>query len=153
MYRQHQRGTSTVEFAIVAPLLFLILFGIIEFSLAFFNQALITNATREGARQGIVYRVTGTGQLSPLTNAEIITVVTDALRDPDTGQWRLISLVGNPTPAIPDPIRSGTGAGERLSVTVNYAHPFLVLPSIARLLGGNLQERLSLSATTVMRLE
>ena len=51
-----QRGATTVEFAIVAMLFFLLLFGIIDFGLLFFNQQVITNAAREGARYGIVAR-------------------------------------------------------------------------------------------------
>jgi Flp pilus assembly protein TadG len=39
------------------PLLLIILFAIIEFSVALFNQAVMTNATREGARAGSVYRL------------------------------------------------------------------------------------------------
>ena len=52
-----QKGASAVEFALILPLLMLILFGIIEFSLLMYNKAMITNASREGARRGIVYRV------------------------------------------------------------------------------------------------
>ena len=50
-----QRGAAAVEFAIIAPLLFTIIFGIIEFSLLFYDKAVITNASREGARFGIVF--------------------------------------------------------------------------------------------------
>lgn len=42
-----QKGASAVEFALVLPLLMLILFGIIEFSLLMYNKAMITNASRE----------------------------------------------------------------------------------------------------------
>ena len=45
-------GASAVEFAVVLPLLVLP-FGIIEFSLALYDKAMITNASREGARAGI----------------------------------------------------------------------------------------------------
>ena len=44
-----------MEFAIIAPLLFIILFGIIEFGILIYNKAMITNASREGARAGIVF--------------------------------------------------------------------------------------------------
>lgn len=45
-----------MEFALVLPVLLLILFGIIEFGLVMFDQAVITNASREGARAGIVLK-------------------------------------------------------------------------------------------------
>jgi len=49
-----EKGTAVVEFAIVLPLLVLILGGIIEFGLLFYNKQVITNASREGARAGII---------------------------------------------------------------------------------------------------
>jgi Flp pilus assembly protein TadG len=48
------KGASMVEFALVLPILILILFGIIEFGILIYNQQVITNASREGARYGIV---------------------------------------------------------------------------------------------------
>lgn len=50
----NKRGTSVVEFAIILPVLMVIVFGIIEFGILFYNKAVITNASREGARFGIV---------------------------------------------------------------------------------------------------
>ena len=57
IYKQisNANGAAAVEFAIVVPLLLLLLFGIIEFSLLLYNKAMLTNASREGARFGIVY--------------------------------------------------------------------------------------------------
>ncbi|UCE94734.1 MAG: pilus assembly protein, partial [Flavobacteriaceae bacterium] len=52
---EDQRGASAVEFAIILPLLLVFLFGIIEFSIMFYDKAVITNASREGARTGIVF--------------------------------------------------------------------------------------------------
>lgn len=48
-----QSGVAAVEFAIVLPLLVLLFAGIIEFSLLLYNQQVITNASREGARAAI----------------------------------------------------------------------------------------------------
>jgi len=48
-----EKGAAVVEFAIVLPLLVLILCGMIEFGLLFYNKQVITNASREGARTGI----------------------------------------------------------------------------------------------------
>jgi len=53
---QDQNGATLVEFAIIAPLLFLLIFGIIEFSLLLYNKHIITHSSREGARAGIVAR-------------------------------------------------------------------------------------------------
>ena len=48
-----QNGAALVEFAIVLPLLLILVFGIIEFGVMFYDKAVITNASREGARAGI----------------------------------------------------------------------------------------------------
>ncbi|HSJ54991.1 MAG TPA: TadE family protein [Anaerolineae bacterium] len=44
------RGQAIVEFALVASFLFLILFGIVDFSRLFFAYATMANGVREGAR-------------------------------------------------------------------------------------------------------
>ncbi len=59
-FRQHllvENGVATVEFGLILPMLLLIVSGIIEFGLALYDKAVITNASREGARAGIVLRV------------------------------------------------------------------------------------------------
>ena len=48
-------GQALVEFALVIMLLFLLLFGIIDFSRLFFAYATMSNGVREGARYGIVH--------------------------------------------------------------------------------------------------
>ena len=50
----NERGTTTVETAIIIMLLLTFIFGIIEFSLLLFDKQVLTNASREGARAGIV---------------------------------------------------------------------------------------------------
>jgi Flp pilus assembly protein TadG len=53
--RKHdRRGAAAVEFAIVAPLFFLLLAGIIEFGQAFRIQHSLSNASRRGARAAAV---------------------------------------------------------------------------------------------------
>jgi Flp pilus assembly protein TadG len=51
MRRLHdQRGTSAVEFAIIISLVFIVLFGIIQFGIAYNRYQGINAAAREGAR-------------------------------------------------------------------------------------------------------
>lgn len=49
-----QLGLSTVEFALVAVLLFTMIFGVIEIARAFFVTSLLDEATRRGARVAVV---------------------------------------------------------------------------------------------------
>ena len=51
---RRQDGASAVEFALVAPLLFMILFGILQFGLAFLQVQSIRTAVREGGRVAAV---------------------------------------------------------------------------------------------------
>jgi Flp pilus assembly protein TadG len=52
--RASARGASLVEFAIVLPLLVLLLFGIVDFGMQFANLNSMRLGTREGARQAVV---------------------------------------------------------------------------------------------------
>ncbi len=56
-----QHGVAAVEFAIVLPVLLLILFGIINFGVLMYNQAVITNAAREGARWASIHSSASVG--------------------------------------------------------------------------------------------
>jgi len=49
---RQERGASAVEFALVAPLLVLLLLGLIDWGYYFFAAQVVTNAAREGARSG-----------------------------------------------------------------------------------------------------
>ena len=50
-------GQALIEVAIALPILLALLVGIFEFARAYNVQQVITNAAREGARQGVVVQV------------------------------------------------------------------------------------------------
>jgi hypothetical protein len=52
--RRSERGAVLVEFALVAPLLFLLLFAIIDFSLVMFSYISVRQGTNAGAREAAV---------------------------------------------------------------------------------------------------
>lgn len=56
--RKTRLGAATVEFAVIAPLFVLLLFGMIEFGRLVMVQQVITNASREGARRAVVEQAT-----------------------------------------------------------------------------------------------
>ncbi|WP_111412463.1 TadE/TadG family type IV pilus assembly protein [Billgrantia lactosivorans] len=137
-----QKGTEVVEFAISATLLFLLLFGIIEFSVALYDKATLTNAAREGAREGILFKP------QPRDLSAEDAAIEQAIRD--YAEHYLISLGGPAEMAISvarsDP---GMSPGSDVTVTVDYSYQFLLLPGFVSSLG----EILELSATTTMRAE
>jgi hypothetical protein len=53
--RRRSRGQGLVEFALVAPIFFLVLFSLIEFGRAVYTIQMLNNAAREGARYAIVH--------------------------------------------------------------------------------------------------
>lgn len=137
MFIKNQNGVVLVEFGLILPLLLLFIFGTIEFSLLLFNQHIITNASREGARAGIIVR-------DPrLSDAEIQGVVNDY------AQQHLITF-GHKTfpPAVISPTgpRTGNLFGTDLSVEVSFDYDFLFLSNLG--FGPK-----TLRARTVMRME
>lgn len=50
MNRNSERGAAAVEFAILAPILIVLLLGIMEFGRAYNVQITLSNAAREGSR-------------------------------------------------------------------------------------------------------
>jgi len=120
---QGQRGAAVVEFALILPILLLLLVGTIDASLALYDKAVITNASREGARAGIVAR-------SPsLTDAQIQQIVQNYL------QGALVSL--GSTSALPAvQIQKGIWNGDpTLQVTVRYTFQGVGLGSLFDSLG------------------
>ena len=130
-----ESGASAVEFALLLPVLMLILFGIIEFGLALYQQAILTNASREGARLAIVQSV------PPITTAAVDTRIDSYL------------LSAGITPAsvthIISPIVGVTGTP--VTVTLTRPYTFVSLPGLTSLLSGtSLSSTITLTATTVM---
>ena len=52
--RRDQRGAAAVEFALIAGVLVMLIFGMLQFGLVFFEIQNLRAATREGARIGAV---------------------------------------------------------------------------------------------------
>ena len=56
-----EKGQTMVEFAMVLPLLCVLLFGVIQFGILFNNYVTLTDAVRAGARKAAVSRELGAG--------------------------------------------------------------------------------------------
>lgn len=135
---KNQNGAAAVEFAIVFPILLVLVFGIIEFSIMLYNKAMITNASREGARTGIVFAI------PRVSDTDITSVINTYCSN------SLITFGDQNTPVVAIS-RSGTGseAGDILTVSVSYHYDYLVLPNLIE----SLISGMDLTATTVMRME
>lgn len=127
-----QRGASAIEFAIILPVLLVILVGIMEFGYVMYAKGVITNASREGARRGIVFSDPRPG------DAEITQAVNDYCSN----------LIPNAT-VTTQVVRAGSAAGDPLTVRVDYLHNFWVLHNLTFGIAGPID----LGAETVMRME
>ena len=139
-------GQALAEFAIVLPVLLLIVFGIIEFGLAYRTFQIVTNSAREGARVAVV----------PSSDSQD---TTQAVRDRLAGAGLDIS-----EPGLSIVLRCNgvdgeicTNSGDPTEVEVGYPYRFFVLGPIANLVcgggcGQNFGE-VQLQTTSVMRTE
>ena len=129
---ESQRGASVVEFALVAPLFVVLLFGLVEFGLAIYTKEVVTNASREGARLGVVFST------PRKTSTEITARVQDYLNRSGFTETVTVNVNG-----------AGGASGSPLSVRVTYPYNFQVLPNfVSGFLG-----TINLTANTVMLME
>lgn len=79
-----EQGQTLVEFALVLPLLALLLFGVIQFGIVFNNYIDLTDAVRAGARKAAVSRQT-TDPSGPVgvTKAAVIASAGDISLNPN----------------------------------------------------------------------
>jgi Flp pilus assembly protein TadG len=119
-----------VEFAVVAPIFLLIVMGIFEYGRMVMVQQIITNASREGARQAV---------LDGSTTAEVTSTVTDYLAN--------VAISGATITVTPDP--PGDAAfGDPVTVTVDIPFSQVSWLPAPRYLAAT-----RLTASTIMRRE
>jgi Flp pilus assembly protein TadG len=125
-----RRGAAAVEFAIVAPLLFAIVFGLVEFGRALMVEQALVSAAREACRVAV---------LAGTTRQDVV--------DRATASLNAASITNFTITMNPDP---PSGATEGTPVTITLAVPFnnvTWLPTPIYLGGKNL------TASSVMRRE
>ena len=133
--RRGERGASLVEFAMVAPLLVVLLFAIADLGRAFQTWITLTNASREGARLG------ATGADAAAIRERVKTTAPGlGLSDGNIG-------VSYP---------NGQSTGNSVVVTVNHNLSLITpLGSLVSLLGGSssIGSTFALNSSADMRLE
>ena len=138
-------GAELIEFALVLPMLLLVVLGIAEFGFMFQRYEVITNAAREGAR---------IASLPGYSNADVqnrVTAYVTQGRVPTTAGTPPVTLlsVNVQNVAVPVPGRPAINA-RRVSVT--YTHNYMFLPGIGALFGST-YATVPLTAVAEMRLE
>lgn len=125
---RNEKGQSLVEFAILLPVLLLLLMGILEFGIMLNSYLSINNSAREGARLGIVSG----------SNLEITKLITYISPNLDSE-----NLIVNITP-----LEGSRNSGGTLTVEVIYNYQ-VNIPIISNILGNVV----ALKAQTSMRIE
>jgi len=120
-FARNERGQTAVEFALVAPILIVLLLAIIQVGVAFHDYVTITDAARAGARKAIVARLSG----GDLTAAQ------QAVRDSASGlnQATLGVSVTDPT---------WNQAGSLVTVTATYPYSINIPLLGLTIVNGNL---------------
>jgi Flp pilus assembly protein TadG len=138
-FRRDVRGAEAVEFALVLPILMLVVAGIFDMGFLFNNYETLTNAAREGARLAVV---PGMGE-----------------NEVDTRVKQYLQADGmNPDAADIDvaPVQIDVGGApiNGVKVTVSYPYNYMVLGPIAGVLqGGGTFDVVNLTAASTMRIE
>ena len=116
-----RRGQALVEFALVLPLLMLVLFGIVEFGRAWNAKQVLTDAAREGARLAVV------GDLT-VTQVQVETRIRQVISRAGFDSTQV-------TIAFPDGFKTGTG--NITSVGLSLPFRFVALHRLAALVTNN----------------
>ncbi len=137
-------GQSLVEFALVLPMLLVLVFGIVEFGNAWRHYQLITNTAREGARVAVL----------PSSTAAIV----DSVIDDRLNGSGLDSNQATVTLKILD-FGDANYSNSADTVTIDYPYDFIFLGPIIDLMctgigcGGGAYSTVTLSSTSIMRNE
>ncbi len=134
--RRSERGAELIEFALVFPLLLLVVLAIADFGFLFQRYEMLTNAAREGARVAV---------LPGYTTADIQARV--------TSYAAAGGLPTAPTIAItPTTITAGANTWLATTVNVSFSHQYLFLGPMTSWFGGSLSA-VTLTAASTMRNE
>jgi Flp pilus assembly protein TadG len=119
-----RRGATAVEFAIVAPVAFMLILGLIEFGRGLMVQHLLNNAARQGARVATI---------EGKATSDVTTAVTNALQgQPTNGITTTVMVAGTVADA------NTANAGDEIIVSVSLPVSTFTWIPFSEYLTGNL---------------
>jgi Flp pilus assembly protein TadG len=118
---RRDEGASAVEFALLAPVLFVVVFGIIGFGVAFMQLQTARGAVREGARAAAVVDADGVGRSA--SEVQAITVNASTGLIPASSQVSVTACPNGGGQAIVryDTSQANNGAG--IAVNIPFLPP------------------------------
>ncbi len=118
-----QRGSSVVEFALVLPVLLLLVLTVVEFSMVIYDKVVITHAAREAVRAGSALK---SPKLTPTEIAAVARMFCGSrLMSMGPAQLPAVTVVQSADPVYQSP----------LSVTVSFTYRGLLADSFLYALG------------------
>jgi len=155
---RRERGSVVIEMALVLPLLLLIVAGIVDLGILFWEKEVLTNASREGARAGARAGASGLPRIKPedtttTTGNAVMAVVQNYLT-----KYELKNAAGTPLTLV-----KNTNFFYQWDLTKNPADlwvelrnipvKMLLLPDIGKLFSGTVTNIVYLDAKTTMTAE
>jgi hypothetical protein len=139
------QGAELIEFALVFPLLLLVLFGIMDFGFMFQRYEVVTNAAREGAR---------VGTLDGYAKADMEARAKRYLTDAGLSATPSFSYSAPGCASLPCKVTLSTGKCVNMTgVTVSYPYEYMFVGKIIGWFGGSGFTTRNLKATALMRTE
>lgn len=136
-----ERGAELIEFALVIPILLVVIAGMVDFALMLQRFQVVTNAAREGARIAVL-----PGYSQADVQARVTAYVQAGLADNTITPVTTLTVVSidppGPTPAFP--------AAE---VVVAITHNYVIVGPMLGLIGGSPIGSVTLTARSTMRVE
>jgi Flp pilus assembly protein TadG len=134
-------AAELVEFALVLPLLLVLIVGVADFALLFQSYEVTTNAAREGARLAVL----------PGYNANNYATVHTRVAAYLAAGGAHGAFQANVVPVALDLGNGLTGSG--VQVTLTYTHPFLFIGPVIGLINGTFASTLTYQTAAQMRTE
>jgi Flp pilus assembly protein TadG len=140
--RLRSRGQTLTEFALIVPVLFLMIMGVLDGALLMFSVGTARYASAEGSRMAatlgnisntdaqvlsVVRNTVTTTQLFSVTEVDIYRLNQDGNGNltPDLARYNRYALDGTPIGSVTWPAASrnvGNGTSDFLGITVNYTY-------------------------------
>jgi Flp pilus assembly protein TadG len=134
-------AAELVEFALVLPLLLVLIVGVADFALLFQSYEVTTNAAREGARLAVLPGYNANNYATVQTRVAAYLAAGGA-----HGAFQ--------TNVVPVALDLGNGlTGSGVQVTLTYTHPFLFIGPVIGLINGTFATTLTYQTAAQMRTE
>jgi hypothetical protein len=149
------RAQSLAELAILLPIFLILVFGLIDFGMGLRAYIQVAQATREGARHGVLgnqpgaFSAGGSGDCNGTADTTVVGKVCSTINGLDLGDLQSVTVT------CPDGGSPPCGSGDTIEVHAEYNYHYITpIRSVVNFFsGGALDDTITVSATSTMRAE